>query len=277
MADKRFSEEQVKKIIKKASALQNESIQSGLQSSRDLSLSELEEIGTEAGIGSQFIQAAAKELYSKPFERYSDQNSTHIFEERDLVFDVTADAWDELTAELRNYFGTSYGKVKEDPKRLEWSHFSIGGIETKVNLTINDQNSRLRFSQRVGMASSVTEGIMFGFGIAFLGAIFTIPLIEYGVWVTASIFTSLLLIFTPVTYALDRAWRRKKQRDLKKLSDKISRRLFQSRKRNLKKKLKLETELAEKIDKQSLENIMIENEDLDEKPGLKNRSRQKNR
>ncbi|NBB77270.1 MAG: hypothetical protein GVY02_07815, partial [Bacteroidetes bacterium] len=259
------------------SALQNESIQSGLQSSRDLSLAELEEIGNESGIGPQFIQAAAKELYSKPFERYSDQNSTHIFEERDLEFDVTADAWDELTAELRNYFGTGYGKIKEDPKRLEWSHFSIGGIETKVNLTIGDHSGRLRFSQRVGMAGSVTEGILFGFVIAFLGTIFTIPLLEYGAWVSASIFTTLLLLGTPVTYALDRAWRRKKQQDLKKLSDKIARRLFQSRKRNLKKKLKLETDLAEKIDRQNLQNIMIENEDSEETSEFENRSRQRNR
>lgn len=70
---------------------------------------------------------------------------------------------------------------------------------------------------------------------------------------------------------------KKKQRDLKKLSDKIARRLFRSRKRNLRKKLKLETELAEKIDHQSLENIMIEDETPEEKPGLKNRSRQRNR
>lgn len=261
MAEKKYTEAEIKKIINKATQMQNEDLKNDLESSRGFTLSELEKIGSEVGLKKEYLFAAASEFNQENVKEFSDVNATHIFEERVIEEEMTANSWKDLCAELRHYFGTKYGKIEEDPKRLEWTHMSIAGVETIVNVSTGNNHTHLRISQRVGLASSYAEGPLFGFSIAGVGAVIAAAIFNFSAFALFGTFLTLFILSSILVFGLDVAWRKKKQKDLQKLAGKIVRVLSHNRNQDGRSNLRLETDIAEQNNKQDLSNILLDESD----------------
>lgn len=224
MKENFFTEQEIQKIIKKAAELQqNDSINKKNQEN-GLTMDELLEVGKDSGLDVEYLKTAALEIRDKKVVRYSGLNDTHIFEERDFDTDLSnQEIWDEVLVELNHHFGGNmFGMAKNDKRKNEWSHTSISGIETIVSLTKRGKSSKLRLSQRVGLGSPLTEGILYGGVLAAIATSMTISAIS-------PIFTTNILlglgfwgISSMLVYALDVAWRKRKLKSLNSLADKIS-------------------------------------------------------
>ncbi len=217
-----YSEEDVKEIIRKAAELQQQTDQSS-DTEKGLSMDDLMEIGGDLGLNLDHIKTAANEYKTQNIERYSDLNDTHIFEEREFAANVSEDLiWDEVVAELTHHFGVDmYGKTKENARKKEWTHTSMSGIATVVTLSKRNSRAKLRFSQRVGLGSSLTEGVGYGAIVAFvlfstIGLSLKPSLVE-----NIAIGSSLWALSSILVYSLDVAWRKRKLKGLKSLADKI--------------------------------------------------------
>lgn len=269
--EKRYTEDEVRKIIKSATQIQNEDLESDIIKRDGISLEELEKISQEVGLKREYLRAAAFKYDKQDVKKYSDTNQTHIYEERDIAIEIDEHAWEELVSELRHHFGTAYGKVSEDIRRLEWSHMSMAGIETKASITNRGDNTRLRLSQRVGLASPIAEGAMYGAFLTFIfGAIFTAGF-EFGPLVTIVASVIFFAISSVTVHALDVIWRKKKHKNLEKLADKLVEQLVGSGKTNAKKKFKFKTDISSTHLDRTLENdLRPKNDDSSERSGMKN-------
>ncbi|MEQ9309737.1 MAG: hypothetical protein RLN90_09800 [Balneolaceae bacterium] len=223
MPDKVFSEDEIQLIIKRAAELQKEQQESSTKKESGLTMDELLQVGDEAGLDMDLIKTAALEYREKNITRRSGLTDTHIYEEREI--DTQAyidDIWNEVTTDLKHHVGgETFGKTKEDYSKKEWVNTSLSGIETVASLTKREEGVRLRVSQRVGLASSLTEGVMYGlflslilFGLSF---VFLKPTFFEG----SALFASLFTVSSILVYSLDVAWRKKKLNKLKDLVNKI--------------------------------------------------------
>lgn len=223
MPEKIFSEDEIQQIIKRAAELQKEEQNNSILQDKGLSMEELLEIGDEAGIDKNLIELAANEYRIKNIKQHSGTTDTHNFEEREINTQASLNAiWDEVTTELKHFVGgDTFGKTKENIQKKEWINTSLSGVETVASLTKRDEGVRLRISQRVGLASSLTEGVLYGTVVSLLlflvGGEFLKPTFIEGTALFASLFT----ISSILVYALDVAWRKKKHRRIKELTDRI--------------------------------------------------------
>lgn len=225
MRDQLFSEKAIQKIIKRAAELQKQESNLSGDSANGLSMDELLKIGAEAGLDPAHIQTAANELTERTITSTSHQNDTHIFEERVLDTNVPVkQVWNEIRAEMRQHFNENqmFGGFKENPADNEIVYNSVSGVVTTARVTRRSNGIKIQMSQRVGLASSLTEGILYGGTVTLLvfGALFAAfktSLIE-----SVALFSSLMVIFSIIVYALDVAWRKKKHRQLGEMMDKIA-------------------------------------------------------
>lgn len=273
MAEKRFSKEEIRQIINKATKMQHKDLNSDLKEREGLRLEELEQIGEEMGLSAKYLRAAAAQQSEQPVQSYSGSNDTHIYEERELTIELDADAWGEITSELRHYFGTNYGTIEESHKNLEWTHMSLAGVETKVNLTNRGEHARLRMSQRVGLGGPITEALMYGGSTTVVLVALWYAFFQPGAISLIAGSIGLLAGCSALVYKLDTLWRKKKQKNLSELSDKIANQLFRSKKTDRKKKLKFETDVSEKHKKPSLENILWKEPEEQNQEGNKAKGR----
>ncbi|GAB5409866.1 MAG: hypothetical protein BalsKO_22310 [Balneolaceae bacterium] len=223
MPDKIYSEDEIQQIIKRAAELQKEEQTSSAKKEAGLTMDELLQIGDEAGLDMDLIKTAALEYREKNITRRSGLTDTHIFEEREINTEAYIDdVWNEITTELKHFVGgETFGKTKEDFSKKEWINTSMSGIETVASLSKRENGVRLRVSQRVGLASTLTEGvsygfiltlILFGFGFAFLNPSF---------FEGSALFASLFTVSSILVYTLDVNWRKKKLKRLKELVNRI--------------------------------------------------------
>tara|TARA_R110001599_G_scaffold1889_4_gene9840 strand:+ start:292095 stop:292895 length:801 start_codon:yes stop_codon:yes gene_type:complete len=216
-----FTEEEVKEIIRKAAEMQK---QSGSEvQEQGLTMDELMEIGKESGLDVDFIKTAALEFENKKVTRHSGLTDTHIFEERTFDSELSESTiWEDVLSELGHQFGgNAFGMAKESKSQRKWSHTSISGIETTVSLTKRDSETKLKFSQRVGMGSPLTEGIMYGGGLTFLIMMLTGVFSEVSIQGMIALSAGLWSISSILIYQLDIAWRKRKLKNLKDLANKI--------------------------------------------------------
>ncbi len=223
MPDKIFSEDEIQQIIKRAAELQKKEQESSSKKEDGLTMAELLEIGDEAGLDSELIKTAALEYREKNITRRSGLTDTHIFEEREISTQAYIDdIWNEVTTDLKHHVGgETFGKTKEDYSKKEWVNTSLSGIETVASLSKRENGVRLRVSQRVGLASSLTEGVFYGGILA--AVLFGISLAAFkpSIFEGSALFASLFTVSSILVYTLDIAWRKKKLRKLKELVDKI--------------------------------------------------------
>jgi hypothetical protein len=90
-----------------------------------------------------------------------------------------------------------------------------------ASLSKREHGVRLRVSQRVGLASSLTEGVMYGGILATVLFGIGLGVFKPTFFEGAGLFASLFTVSSILVYTLDVAWRKKKLRKLKELVDKI--------------------------------------------------------
>ncbi len=221
--NKVFSEEEIQRIIKRATELQKKESGKKEKQESGLTLDELLSVGEEAGLDIQYLKTAALEMRDQKVVRHSGITDTHIFEEREFNTEAPDDlVWDDVIAELTHHFGgDTFGKTTEHSKKREWSHTSVSGIETIVSLNNRGNQSKLRLSQRVGLGSPLTEGIAYGAVLAFLLTIVGMGVFKPPTTLAFFMGAGLWGMSSLLVYTLDVAWRKKKLRSLGTLADKI--------------------------------------------------------
>lgn len=255
MAEKHFTRAEIKRIIRAASQMQQDAVQSDNLPEAGLSLSELEESGAEAGLDPKYIRLAAGNLSEKAALHTSYTNETHNFVERIVPQELPAEAWGSLVAHFRQHFGTTYGKHHEDKKRMECSFKSSSGIETIMNLTYLGEQTKIRLSQRVGLGGTTTESVAYGLVTASI--LFGIVVSQFDLsssLTNIGLFAALWLITGYLIYVLDSSWRRSKHRRLNELGDRLVEELKQSSFIDEKKKFKLETDIADQYNDKKMPN-----------------------
>jgi hypothetical protein len=213
-----FSPEEVQALIKRAAQLQ----QMQTLPQQGLTEEELEKLADEAGISKEAMRAAMDERNRPAISAGASQSDTHIFETRDVKPAAGEHAWQELIDELRHTFGTSMAKVKVDHEAKEWIHLGASGIETRISMVSRGEGTRLRLSQRVGAAGSLAEAIGYGAGLAGLVQWFAHGSAWYSFNDGVFFFAPVFVIMASVVYMGDRIWRRRKQRQLSGLGDRLA-------------------------------------------------------
>ncbi len=223
MPDKVFSEDEIQLIIKRAAELQKAEKENSSKNETGLTMDELLQIGDEAGLDTDYIKTAALEYREKNITRRSGFTDTHIFEEREVNTQAFIDdIWNEVTTDLKHHVGgETFGKTKEDYSKKEWVNTSVSGIETVASLSKRENGVRVRVSQRVGLASSLTEGVFYGTILALVLFGIGYAALKPSFFEGAGLFASLMTVSSILVYTLDVAWRKKKLRKLKELVDKI--------------------------------------------------------
>lgn len=215
---------QLQQIIKRAAELE-QSAKEGKPPKEGLSEEEILSIAQEVGLNMQHVQTAILEQSEQAITRHSGFSDTHIFEEREVKSSLPEEViWEEIKAELRHNFGTgdTFGAITEHPSQKEWSHKSLSGIETIASLAKRPQGFKIRISQRVGLASSLTEGVMYGGILSIIAFSIIFAALKPSFYEGSALFASLLVVSSILVYTLDVAWRKKKLKGLTTMFDKIT-------------------------------------------------------
>lgn len=235
MPDRVFTEEEVKAIIRRASARQEEEAERSEAREHGLTLAELERLGTEVGLDPRHLRAAADEVQTghRTAVQAETETDTHIIVEHWVDRPFTLEAWEDTVSLLRSRFGidmgmwygrSGAGRVERVGHAHEWVHMSQLGVETRVSASEREGRTRLILSQRVGHASPKVEGIgygaLIGFAIGGIGVAAWMEMVGGSSAFLAFVVIALAatLVAAPIITRLDRRWRQKKQRELKVLS-----------------------------------------------------------
>lgn len=145
VANQKYNEKQVGKLIQRATELHEQFVG---ESEQSLSLKEIEEIASELGLPSRFIQEAALELkegndsdnsfslWGAPFVVHQTRVAEGIMTERE---------WEEIQLELQNFSGKT-GTTRQTGSTYQWSHAVGEGEEgfnfEKTQVTVRPVNGR---------------------------------------------------------------------------------------------------------------------------------------
>ncbi|MEM1093774.1 MAG: hypothetical protein AAGJ10_04145 [Bacteroidota bacterium] len=222
MPDRIFSEQEIAQILQSAIARQEAEVEKRRARDHGLNLAELERLGGEVGISPEHLRAAVREVHRPGVQREKTISDTHNFVERLIPGYLTTDAWGEIVTELRHQIGVDTGdSISVIGNMHEWSHTSASGITTKATLAQRGNSVALRLSQRVGIASPLTEGVMYGFFVALFVAFLTAAGLDFTFLQGTMLFSAFLVVFSVLIYTLDIAWRKKKHRQIDAIADRI--------------------------------------------------------
>ncbi|MEM9665385.1 MAG: hypothetical protein AAF970_10650 [Bacteroidota bacterium] len=187
-----------------------------------LTLEELEAVAAESGLDPALLRQAADE-FNDPHRLSDDEahgsDATHIYIERRILNPLDDDAWYDAVAELRHRYGE--GSEGISTRTRSWGHTSASGIETRVLVRPQGDGMHVRLSQRVGIASTPTESVMYG-GILALLVAGVAGGVASSEPVGITVLLAGLLTLIPLVYWLDTVWRRKKHRELNALADRVA-------------------------------------------------------
>jgi len=172
--DRRYSEDEIAAIFKKASEEQ-ESAKQRLSENQGLSLAELQEIGGDTGLSADQIARAAASLdvvalEQKPRETFLGVpiSASHEIE---LPGKLSNDNWNRLVAEMRETF-RAHGKVDENGEFKTWRNGNL-----RISVEPTDTGHRFRMSTFKGNAKGTILGSLAGavvaLGIITVGTLFT--------------------------------------------------------------------------------------------------------
>jgi len=199
--NRRFNDEEVALIIKRAAELQ-QTEQVAQDSSSSLSLSEVEDIAKEAGIDPALIRRAANTLDQRnEVNRPSPWVGapTRIVYERIVDGEITPDAYEPIVNEIRRTFGDNGipsvlgrtlawtstqtgGRRHSRGRQIDVSVMSRGGVTTiRVEEELRNIAGAL-FGGLVGGGGGGTTGISVGIG---MGALHSAPLAAL-IWVAVA-------------------------------------------------------------------------------------------
>ena len=165
MTHRRYSEEEMALILKRAVENQGKSNLPARSPSQGFSLEDMQEIGAEVGIDAAQIAAAAKSLEYRP-EPVGDRSGLLKFRsDRWIDVDVEESDLQDMVALVRR-------NVKKPGEATE----VLGGVEWKGKTTAGPQHVSIRPEQggtRVEVAGAYTEPLVGGLlGTAPMGAVF---------------------------------------------------------------------------------------------------------
>jgi diadenosine tetraphosphate (Ap4A) HIT family hydrolase len=236
MPDHVFTEEEIKAIIRRAAARQEEEAEREEAREHGLTLADLERLGEEVGLDPRHLRAAADEVRTgrATGADAETQTDTHVIVERRIDRPFTPEVWEDTVTLLRQRFGVDMGmwygrsgegRIEQVGRAHEWVHMSQLGVETRVSASEREGQTRLILSQRVGQASSKVEGFTIAATLGLVVGVFA----AIGVADALDSFAAFALVWVaitalaavaggPVVAGLDRRWRDKKQRKLKDLA-----------------------------------------------------------
>ncbi len=169
----RYSEKEIAAIFEQAAEAQEEA-QSHLTHGEGLTIAELQQIGSEAGISPEFIARAAASMVggsAKPKTTGLLGFPITVEHSVDLPGRLSDNDWDVLVADLRETFRAS-GKVSRNGSLREWRN---GNLHVHVEPTKDAH--RLRFRTTKGNAG---QSVFIGSLFAAIGLIFLITRIVTG-------------------------------------------------------------------------------------------------
>jgi hypothetical protein len=162
MSERRYSEEEVAEILKQAAEAEH-SERSLIPSARGLTLTELDEIGRQAGISPQAIRFAAQRIETpqQPPQRFL---GIPIGVGRTVELDrkLTDNEWEQIVADLRETF-QARGVLKQEGSLRSWRN---GNLQALLEPTPTGQRLRLQ-TKRGGAEGLISAGLAM-FGVDFL-------------------------------------------------------------------------------------------------------------
>ncbi|MGF1670182.1 MAG: hypothetical protein ACFCU6_07020 [Balneolaceae bacterium] len=167
MSNRIFTEDEVKKLIKRAAELEAERSVSGRGSRENgLTIDELKHIASETGLDPELIEQAASEMDTKPNDHKEKVrvNRNEIASEIWLDLKPDRETMDLLVMELNHIYGTTdelnwwdnlwgthegKAKVKRTANTTEWNYKTEAGMySTRVLLQQRGEKFRIRVSKR---------------------------------------------------------------------------------------------------------------------------------
>lgn len=169
--ERRFDEDQVAEILRRAADLQYEA---GSVRERGTTLAELKRVGEEVGFDPVSIERAVEELERRATDLRVEITSTSTQFEQTAPVELDDEAWEDIVAELRRIGGRS-GKTATRGLTREW----IGGSDA-ASITVSARRrgdgTRLRLLLDLGSLRVFTGAIALPFG--FLAAVMTAALVS---------------------------------------------------------------------------------------------------
>jgi len=227
-----YSEEEIAALLQRSAQLQADDARSEKKSqSAGLTLTELETIATESGLDPSYLHRAALEMeVSKGKPSMPKKSDTHIYVDRVFSGELTDEIWEEIVFELRrkyessssDLYGSTLGKgiTEQIGRSREWRITSFSGVQTIVLFRPAKKGTRVELSQRVGVASTKVESILYGAFTAFFPALIALAATKSLAWGSAWLL-ALTALLIPVVYYLDTLWRNKKLRQLNETGDRL--------------------------------------------------------
>jgi len=170
MTERRFSDEEVTEILRRATVPRPES-RAELVHEDGMTLGQLESIAREAGIEPERVAAAAREIEAPPAApRRAIGVPVSVSRSVELPRRISEAEWEHLVTRLRETFDAA-GKLESHGSLRQWSN---GNLRVMLEPGINGH--RVRFTtDSAGMRMRLVGGsaiALIGLGSAFLGAIF---------------------------------------------------------------------------------------------------------
>jgi hypothetical protein len=217
----------VKEIMTKVMKSQRKDISKAYQPSRELTLDELIEIGTEIGINADEIRKATYEYDHPIFLNSKGISLTHVFIEESFESDLTKDAiWEKIVNELDHYFAdNTLEKIKFHPTQKIWTHVDHANHETVVSLTKREKTAHVKISHRVGFFSSPIQGLLHGFYTALIFFGFMFAIFTPSLSASVGILTTLWLLIAVTIFKFSQISRKKKLARLTTLANQMTKRL----------------------------------------------------
>ncbi len=144
MADRRYSDDEISEIFRRATEVQQRAPQQQLPPSEGMSLAELQSIGREAGIAPELVAQAARELDQPATPRVSSLLGIPTGVARTIRLErrLTDDEWDALVVRLRDTF-EARGLITVQGAFRTWSN---GNLHVLVEPSGEGQLVRFRTS-----------------------------------------------------------------------------------------------------------------------------------
>ena len=186
--ERRYTEDEIAALFKQAAEAQ-EDAQRHLPHSEGLTLTELQEIGKEAGLTPAFIARAAATFDQPTLARTPERLlglPVGVGRVVDLPGPFSDEDWERLVADLRMTFHAT-GKVRQDGSLRQWRN---GNLHALIEPT--DAGHRLHLRTRKGSASS---GLMSGLVALVTGLIMLLSMVLSGdaLWVDDAFIGAVIL------------------------------------------------------------------------------------
>lgn len=197
-SSRRFSEQEVALIIKRASELQEDDVPS--ESATGMSLIELEQIAREAGLDPALVRRAATDLDTRATDQPTSPligSPTSVRVERTVDGELSADEFEAIVLAIQSELG-EVGTPATLGRTLQWTSSQMGRPHSSrsVQVSVTPRNGRttIRIEEKLGaLAGGLFGGLVGGLGGGMSGAAMGIGLgvFQSGL-VTAGIMTGLL-------------------------------------------------------------------------------------